>query len=59
MTRLVNESEALRTVMALLRMEGVTGHEGVVARFIVSELRKAGVPARNIRTDRFHSLICF
>ncbi len=52
MTRLVKEPEALRTVMALLGLEGVTGHEGAVARFIRSELRKAGVPAKSIRADR-------
>ncbi len=51
---LVKESEAIRTVMALLKIEGVTGKESAVARFIESELKKAGVPARNIRTDRAH-----
>ena len=59
MRRLVNESEAIRTVMALLRIEGVTGHEGAVARFIVSELRKAGVPAKTIHTDRAHKRFPF
>ncbi len=54
MPRLVNESESLRTVMALLKIEGVTGREGAVAGFITSELKKAGVPAKNIRTDRAH-----
>ena len=54
MPRLVNESEAVRTVMALFGIEGVTGKEGAVARFITAELRKAGLPAKNIRTDRAH-----
>jgi len=58
-TRLVKESEALRTVMALLGIEGVTGHEGAVARFIKRELVKAGVPSKSIRTDRAHKKFPF
>lgn len=52
MTRLVKEPEALRTVMALLRIEGLTGKEGAVAKFIAKELAKSGVPSKSIRTDR-------
>ncbi|MHC4505919.1 MAG: M20/M25/M40 family metallo-hydrolase [Planctomycetota bacterium] len=59
MTRLVKEPEALRTVMALLRIDGVTGKEGAVASFIKKELGKAGVPSKTIRTDRAHKSFPF
>jgi tripeptide aminopeptidase len=58
-TRLVRESEAVRTVMGLLGIEGVTGREGAVARLIRRELLRAGVPSRNIRTDRAHAKFPF
>ncbi len=54
MNRTVNERDAVRTVMSLLRIDGVSGREGEVARFIRNALKAAGVPEGNIRTDRAH-----
>jgi tripeptide aminopeptidase len=57
--RLVDEAEAVRTVMKLLRIEGTSGGEGEVARAIAAELAKAGVPRRLIRLDRANRKVAF
>jgi tripeptide aminopeptidase len=49
--RLVDESAALKTVMGLLAIEGVTAHEGAVARRVRAELAACGVAAARIRVD--------
>ncbi|HEV2968696.1 MAG TPA: M20/M25/M40 family metallo-hydrolase [Pirellulales bacterium] len=46
--------EALRLVMQLMAIPGLSGEEGCVAAFITERLREAGAPASAIRTDRAH-----
>ena len=52
--RLVDDKEAVRTVLRLLAIGGVSGGESDVAKFIRQELLKAGVPSGKIRCDRAH-----
>src|SRR5947209_7766479 len=46
--------EALRLVMQLMAIPGLSGDEAAVAAFITERLREAGAPASAIRTDRAH-----
>lgn len=46
--------EALRLVMELMAIPGLSGDEAAVAAFITERLREAGAPAAAIRTDRAH-----
>jgi tripeptide aminopeptidase len=46
--------EALRLVMQLMAIPGLSGEEAGVAAFITKRLRDAGAPASAIRTDRAH-----
>jgi tripeptide aminopeptidase len=46
--------EALRLVMRLMAIPGLSGQEAGVAAFITERLREAGAPASAIRTDRAH-----
>lgn len=46
--------EALRLVMQLMAIPGLSGDEAAVAAFITERLREAGAPAAAIRTDRAH-----
>jgi len=50
----VNESRAIRTVMELLRVPGVSCEERAIARKIVAILRRAGVPKGAMVFDRAH-----
>jgi tripeptide aminopeptidase len=43
---------AVKLVLQLLAIPGESGHEALVARFVTEQLRKAGVPASSIRSDR-------
>jgi tripeptide aminopeptidase len=52
MARIVDESDSVRTVMNLLRIEGTTGRELAVVRHLRSELLRAGVAVSRIRMDR-------
>ncbi len=57
--RLVDEADAIRTVMKLLKIEGTSGCEGKVARVIAAELAKAGVAPKSIRHDGAHRKVAF
>jgi tripeptide aminopeptidase len=57
--KLVDDAEAIQTVMKLLKIEGVSGREGKVARAISAELAKAGVPRKLIRHDDAHRKVAF
>src|SRR5438132_14084317 len=46
--------EALRLVMQLMAIPGLSGDEAAVAAFITERLCEAGAPAAAIRTDRAH-----
>jgi len=56
---LVNEADAVRTVMKLLKIEGTSGREGGIARAITAELAKAGVPRGRIRHDGADRKVAF
>src|SRR5437762_14383292 len=47
-----DHDEALRLVMQLMAIPGLSGDEAAVAAFITERLREAGAPAAAIRTDR-------
>jgi tripeptide aminopeptidase len=47
----IHEPRALKLLMQLLRIDGVSTHEGKVAKFIVAQLRKGGVPGSWIKID--------
>ena len=51
------DAQALKLVMRLMAIPGGSGEEGRVVDFITKELRRAGAPARAIRTDRAHRKI--
>lgn len=44
--------EALRLVMELMAIPGLSGDEAAVAAYIIERLREAGAPATAIRTDK-------
>lgn len=46
--------EALRLVMQLMALPGLSGREGLVAQFIMNQLREAGAPEANIVLDDAH-----
>lgn len=46
--------EALRLVMQLMALPGLSGREGPVAQFIMNQLREAGAPEANIVLDDAH-----
>jgi tripeptide aminopeptidase len=46
--------EALRLVMELMAIPGLSGDEAAVAAFITERLRESGAPASAIRTDQAH-----
>ena len=46
--------EALRLVMQLMALPGLSGREGPVAQFIMNQLREAGAPESNIVLDDAH-----
>lgn len=50
----IYEARALRVLMDLLKIPGVSCEEGDVARFVVQQLRKSGVPASWITVDDVH-----
>lgn len=50
----IDEKAALRLVMELMPIPGVSGRERPVAEYITRRLRDAGVPASRIHTDRVH-----
>src|SRR5262245_33311417 len=47
-------NEALRLVMQLMALPGLSGHEGPVAQFIMEQLRAAGAPESAIVLDTAH-----
>lgn len=57
--KLVNGNEAVRTVMGLLKIDGVTGREGAVASAIRKELARAGVPRSKVRFDSANRRVPF
>jgi len=56
-TGYIREAEAVRTVMGLLAVEGVSGSEGAVARVITEAVAKAGIAGTRLRHDRAHARI--
>jgi tripeptide aminopeptidase len=50
----IDSAEALRIVMQLMELPGVSGREGRVAQFIMDHLRAAGVPESAIALDTAH-----
>jgi len=50
----VNERRALKHLMDLLKVEGISGQEAGVCEAVRKRLRAAGVPARAIIQDRAH-----
>ena len=51
MKRIINEAEAVRTVMKLLSIEGTSGHERAVAKLVAEEIKRSGLPRARIRHD--------
>ncbi|HTQ40396.1 MAG TPA: M20/M25/M40 family metallo-hydrolase [Pirellulales bacterium] len=47
-------AEALRLVMQMMSLPGLSGHEGLVAQFIMDQLRHAGAPESAILLDTAH-----
>ena len=47
----VDSERALRLVLDMLPIPGLSGHEGEIAEFVTKRLRDAGVPASAIMTD--------
>ena len=45
---------ALSRVMKMMAIPGPSGHEAKIVQFIVDELRRAGAPAKAIKTDSAH-----
>ena len=50
----IDESRAMKLIMDLLPVDGLSGHEDAIAALITKKLRAAGVPASAIRTDSAH-----
>ncbi|MBA3481752.1 MAG: hypothetical protein H0T51_08050, partial [Pirellulales bacterium] len=47
--------EVLSLAMQMMALPGVTGSEGLVAQFIIDQLRQAGAPASAIAFDSAHT----
>lgn len=50
----IDEARAMKLIMELLPVDGLSGHEDAIAALITRKLRAAGVPASAIRTDNAH-----
>jgi tripeptide aminopeptidase len=50
----VDEAAAVRRLMRFLAVEGVTGHETVIAKEVTAALREVGVPKSAIKQDDSH-----
>ncbi|HZZ29966.1 MAG TPA: M20/M25/M40 family metallo-hydrolase [Pirellulales bacterium] len=50
----VATDEGLRLVMQMMSLPGLSGHEGLVAQFIMDQLRHAGAPETAIQLDTAH-----
>ena len=59
MRKYVDEARAVRTVMGLLSIEGVSSREGAVARHVRDELVALGVARKRITADASHKKFPF
>jgi tripeptide aminopeptidase len=50
----IDENRAMKLIMELLALPGLSGHEDQIAAVITRKLRAAGIPASSIRTDDAH-----
>ncbi len=53
-TPTIDETRAMKLIMEMLPIDGLSGHEDRIAAYITKQLRAAGVPASAIRTDSAH-----
>jgi len=51
----IDEARAIKLILAMLPIPGLSGKESAISEFVVAQLRKAGVPASAITTDRAHT----
>jgi tripeptide aminopeptidase len=49
-----DDDAALKVLMQLLSINGRSGHEGAVMKFIADRLRRAGAPAKSLSHDTAH-----
>jgi tripeptide aminopeptidase len=50
----IDEKRALKLILELLPIPGLSGKESAISSFIVKKLRAAGLPANAIKTDSAH-----
>lgn len=53
-TALLDESEAIDTVLEMIAIPGPSGEESAIADYVVRRLRRAGVPPSAIQSDQAH-----